>query len=293
MEVSRMERTNPERYQHWWHSASNEIGLANALALQPVKTITTPAHKVELYSHSLLGWVVIVDDGLYSIESDYSYREMLIQIPLLGRRRATCRVLLLGGDGAILREVLRHDFVTEVILCESDPAILDIGKEFLGFGTVFSDPRVTPYSFTAPEALATFATNDIGFDLIVCADVPTTLCPQALAACLTESGVVVDCDWLVLGQERTDWLRNRQRQENNQLSWAATGSAFQSIQPYYGVSPWMTGYRGFFLSTKDAHSYAEPCLDYTGNHYNAAVHRAAFALPTCWPQVAPQIGVAS
>jgi spermidine synthase len=288
-----MEITRPELYQHWWHSASNEIGLANALALQTVKTLTTPAHKVELYSHSLLGWVLIVDDRLYSIESDDGYREMLIHVPLLGRRRTTCPVLLLGGEGAILREVLRHDFVTEVVVCESDPAMLEIGQEFLGFSAVFSDPRVTHYSLTAAEALATFATSGNGFDLIVCADASTTLSPHAIAACLTHTGVGVDCDWLVLGQERTGWLRDRQRQENNRLSVAATSTAFHSIQHYYSVSPWMTGYRGFFLSTNDAHSYAEPCFDYTGNHYNAAVHQAAFALPTCWPQVTPQSGDAS
>ena len=213
---------------------------------------------------------------------------MLIHVPLLGRRREQCRVLLLGGDGAILREVLRHDFVTEVVVCEDEPALLAMQTELLGFDAEFSDPRVRHSPLAAPTALKTFALDDGGFDLIVCLAPSTTLQPQALAACLTDKGVCVDSDWLVVGLNQQGWYRDTNETGESLLSLAVQGISFSAIQHYYGVSPWMTGYRGFFLYTKDAHSYSEPYFDYTGNHYNAELHRAAFALPTFWPKAMAQ-----
>ena len=275
-------------YQNWWHSSSNKTGLAMALALQKIHAVTTPAHTLELYSHQLFGWVLVVDDCLYSIEHDPGYREMLIHVPLLGRRREQCRVLLLGGDGAILREVLRHGFVTEVVVCEDEPALLALATELLGFDAEFSDSRVRHSLLAAPTALEAFADDDPGFDLIVCSVAPTNLQPQALAACLTDSGVCVDSDWFVLGLNQQGWYRDENGKGESLLSLAAQYATFSSIQHYYCVSPWMTGYRGFFLYTKDAHSYSAPFFDYTGSHYNAELHRAAFALPTFWPKAVAQ-----
>ncbi len=277
-----MSEITTEPYQRWWHTPSNEFGLTTALALQKVHAVTTPAHRLELYSHPLFGWVLVVGDCLYSIEHDPGYREMLIHLPLLGRRREHCRVLLLGGDGAILREVLRHDFVTEVVLCEDEPALLAIATEWLGFDAEFSDARVKHYPLAASNALQILAHENPKFDFIVSSDFATNLQPQALAACLTDDGVCVDSDWFVLGKQQNEWYRDADGQGENLLHRAEQSTCFPAIQHYYYVSPWMTGYRGFFLYTKDAHSYAEPFRAYTGSHYNAELHRAAFALPTFW-----------
>jgi spermidine synthase len=286
-----MTEITPELYQDWWREAGSEIGLTNAFALQKAHEAKTPAHKLELYTHHLFGWMLVVDGRLYSIEHDPGYREMLAHVPLLGRKQEACRVLLLGGDGAVLREILRHKFVTEVVVCESEPALLEIERDWLGHGEALLDARVKLFFHTAEAALTAVANGVPGFalfDLIIpCRPAPeTTLPPQSLAACLTASGVFVDSDWLVLhkkqnGQNR--WLREMTGARNSFLRSATESSSFQTIQSYCGLSPWMTGYRGFFLYTKDAHSYAEPCADYTGTHYNPGLHRAAFLLPTFWP----------
>jgi spermidine synthase len=277
-----------EPYQDWWHEAGSEIGLTNAFALQNLHAVTTSAHKLELYAHHLFGWVLVIDGCLRSIEHDPGYREMLIHVPLLGRRRKVCRVLMLGSDGAILREILRHDFVTEVVVCESEPALLEIEKDWLGHGEALADTRVKLFPHPAEVALAAVSNAAPGFapfDLIVlCRPAPqTTLAPQSLAACLTETGVCVDSDWLVLGKKQNGWWREMTGARHSLLRSASESAAFQTIQSYCGLSPWMTGYRGFFLFTKDAHSYAEPCVAYAGTHYHADLHRAAFLLPAFWP----------
>jgi len=283
-----MTEIKPEPYQDWWREAGSEIGLTNAFALQKAHEVKTPAHKLELYSHHLFGWVLVVDDRLYSIEHDPGYREMLVHVPLLGRMRKACRVLMLGGDGALLREILRHEFVTEVVVCESEPALLEVERDWLGHGEALSDERVKHFPHTAEAALTAVTIGTPGFalfDLIVhCSPVTQrALSPQSLAACLTDSGVCVESDWLVLGDKQNFWSREMTGSRKSLLRSASENASFQTIQSYCGLSPWMTGYRGFFLYTKDSHSYAEPCADYTGTHYNADLHRASFLLPTFWP----------
>jgi spermidine synthase len=197
-------------------------------------------------------------------------------------------VLTLGGDGALLREILRHEFVTEVVVCESEPALLEVERDWLGHGEALSDERVKHFPHTAEAALTAVAIGAPGFalfDLIVHCSPATqrALSPQSLAACLTDSGVCVDSDWLVLGNKQNFWLREMTGSRKSLLRSASENASFQTIQSYCGLSPWMTGYRGFFLYKKDSHSYAEPCADYTGTHYNADLHRASFLLPTFWP----------
>ena len=39
---------------------------------------------------------------------------------------------------------------------------------------------------------------------------------------------------------------------------------------------------GFFLYSRDGHDYSEPAGVHHGRHYNPALHRASFALPSWW-----------
>src|SRR2546430_2347755 len=132
------------RYEAWWHDRTEGIGLTTALSARPVYENTTAHHRIEVLAHDGLGWVLALDGVLQSVQHDPSEREMRVHVPLLGKPRRQCRVLMLGGgDGALLHEVLLHDFVSEVVLCEPDATLLQVGADHLGFGTDLHDPRVT------------------------------------------------------------------------------------------------------------------------------------------------------
>jgi spermidine synthase len=71
-------------------------------------------------------------DLQFSSVDEYRYHEALVHPVLAGRRE---RVLVLGGgDGLALREVLRYPDVREVVEVELDPAVLRLARE---------DPRLT------------------------------------------------------------------------------------------------------------------------------------------------------
>jgi len=90
--------------------------------------------------------VVLVLDGVIQIteRDEFSYQEMIAHLPLYSHP-APRRVLVVGGgDGGAVREVLRHPEVEEVTLCEIDAKVVEVSKQFLpSIAASLSDPRVT------------------------------------------------------------------------------------------------------------------------------------------------------
>ncbi len=82
----------------------------------------------------------------FSSRDEYRYHESLVW-PALARVASPSRVLILGGgDGLALREVLREEAVEEVVLVDLDPAITELFRSAppltrLNAGA-FADPRV-------------------------------------------------------------------------------------------------------------------------------------------------------
>jgi spermidine synthase len=275
-----------EHFEDWWHDRTEGIGLATALDARQVYQTTTRHHRIEVLAHDGLGWVLAIDGVLQGVERDSGDREMLIHVPLLGRRRRQCRVLLLGGgDGAKLHEMLRHPFVTEVVLCEPDATVIAVGTDYLGFGADLRDARVTVRELAAEAALAYSREHDFPFDLIVAArpgsaGVASEVLCRGLADCLAEDGVIVDSDLVVLGLKERRWYGDAGASLRSAMH--ASGH-FGPVEHYYTVSQLSPGgFIGFFLYSRDRHSYAEPQHDFCGLSYNPRLHRAAFALPSFW-----------
>lgn len=82
----------------------------------------------------------------FSSRDEYRYHESLVW-PALGRVKAPSRVLILGGgDGLALREVLRDEAVRQVTLVDLDPAITELFRAAPALtrlnADAFADPRV-------------------------------------------------------------------------------------------------------------------------------------------------------
>ena len=51
------------------------------------------------------------------------YQEMIAHIPLSSHPNPKKVLVIGGGDGGVVREVLKHDYVEEVVLCDIDEVI--------------------------------------------------------------------------------------------------------------------------------------------------------------------------
>lgn len=89
--------------------------------------------KVEVFeTESSLGRVLTLDDLMMTTEGDeFHYHEMIAHIPMMNHKCPKSVLVIGGGDGGTVREVLKHDTVERVVLCEIDGMVIDACKKFL------------------------------------------------------------------------------------------------------------------------------------------------------------------
>ena len=93
----------------------------------------SPFQKVEIFeSDSTLGRVLTLDDLMMTTEGDeYHYHEMIAHIPMMHHKAPKTVLVIGGGDGGTVREVLKHDTVEKVVLCEIDGMVIEACKKYL------------------------------------------------------------------------------------------------------------------------------------------------------------------
>ncbi len=276
----------------WWHEQTFGIGITNALNMRKLYAATSEFQDIEVYEHETFGRVLVLDGTVQLSQADeYIYHEMAVHVPLLGRTRKDVEVLIIGGgDGGILREVLKYPTVKNVVMVEIDPQVVEISNQWIGIQGDYQDPRVTLLFADGIHYMAQSAAVGKCFDLIII-DATDSTGPaktlwsapfyESLSACLKNDGVCVDSDILIHGKEQV--RLSRDPCEISVFDIVQSKKYFAGVEGYYSKVPlYPGGYFAFFLYTKDGVSHAQPVQEYQGHYYNAALHRAAFALPTWW-----------
>ncbi|MCB2193695.1 MAG: polyamine aminopropyltransferase [Deltaproteobacteria bacterium] len=229
-----------------------------------------------------LGRVLLLDGIIQTTEMDEpGYHEMLVHVPLL-THPAPSRVLIIGGgDGGTLREVLKHPTVRQVDMCEIDGGVVEASKRFFpGLASGFSDPRL---NLTIGDGVAFVreATEPYDAILIDSSDpdgpaeglfgkafyqsVDNALAPGGVAAALAESYYL---------------YQNLIRDTFAVLEGIFPHACYYTAQ----VPTYNSGLIGFALMTTTAYPLSPPDPMRVGElmplrYYTEATHRAAFALP--------------
>eukprot|EP00659_Diplonema_papillatum_P012610 gene12610-19530_t len=92
------------------------------------------------------GTVFALDGAIQVTDKDeFSYHEMMAHIPCFSHETGPKTVLIIGGgDGGVMREVLKHKTVESVTLCDVDKMVPQISKKFYPkLSCSFNDPRAT------------------------------------------------------------------------------------------------------------------------------------------------------
>ncbi|WIM09919.1 polyamine aminopropyltransferase [Enhydrobacter sp.] len=105
----------------------------------------TAYQDVLIFENRLFGKVLVLDGVIQLTERDnHIYHEMIAHVPMMAHGSARRVLIIGGGDGGTLREVLRHP-VAEVVLVEIDEGVIALSQRFLPevSGGAFSDRRAT------------------------------------------------------------------------------------------------------------------------------------------------------
>jgi spermidine synthase len=128
----------------------------------------TRFQEYEIFENPIWGRVLVLDGRLQSAERDeYIYHEALVHPALLAHPEPRRVLVLGGGEGATLREVLRYSGVERAVMVDIDEELVDLCKEWLPAFHMgaFHDPRTELVLAEARSWLA--AQPDGSFEVII------------------------------------------------------------------------------------------------------------------------------
>jgi len=234
---------------------------------------------VLVFESETYGNVLVLDGVIQVTERDeFAYQEMIAHLPLASHPDPKKVLVIGGGDGGVVREVLKHDTVTEVVLCDIDEAVIRVSKQFLPhMSSLLNDKRVTVY---IGDGFKFLADNESTYDVII-TDSSDPVGPaaalfekpyfQLLHDALTPGGVIStqgECMWLHLP------LIKELRDITSKI-FKTTEYAFTTIPTY------PSGQIGHIVACKSPGRDVKVPVRAVPNtrYYNKEMHAAAFVLP--------------
>jgi len=125
-------------------------------AFQQIDVVETEGFGRMLFNDSI---------AMVSERDEWVYHEMIAHVPMFVHPGVKRALVIGGGDGGTVRELLRHPSVETVRLVEIDPLVIEACREHLPvMCDALSQPRVT---VTIEDGVAFVARTDERYDLLV------------------------------------------------------------------------------------------------------------------------------
>ena len=122
--------------------------------------------KIEIYETEKMGRILILEGCFMVTEKDsFIYHEMLVHPAMSCLNNPKKALVIGGGDGGAITELVKYPELESITLCEIDPMVIEFCKEFFPeISSGLQDPRV---SVVTRDGAAFVAENVAQFDLVL------------------------------------------------------------------------------------------------------------------------------
>lgn len=127
----------------------------------------TSAHQtIGVYESHYFGKMLVLDGVVQLTERDAdAYNEMMAHIPMFQHPQPKRVLVIGGGDGYVVSEVLKHESVEHVDHVDLDIEVIEVCREQFAWGSVWDDPRV--HLHIADGSLYVQNAADSTYDVII------------------------------------------------------------------------------------------------------------------------------
>ncbi len=243
--------------------------------------------RIIIFHNSKFGRVMALDGVVQTTERDeFIYHEMLTHIPIFTHGTVKNVLIIGGGDGGMLREVLRHKTIPSVSMVEIDQAVVEMCRQYLPNHSqgAFDDTRLNLVIADGAE----FVKNSKDkFDVIIVDSTDPIGPGEVLFAqdfyrdckrLMTENSIIVTQNGVAFIQP--DEIENTVK---------CFSSIFKLHHFYTAAVPtYSGGLMAFGFGTDDIESLNIPLetlkeryksANFSTRYYNPEIHKASFALP--------------
>lgn len=284
--------STPPKYSRsvWFTDRDENIALSIRHKGKPLFKEKSPYQLVEIFDTYKYGRMLTVDKMVMCSERDEAaYHEMIVHVPMLANLDIKRVLVVGGGDGGSVREILKHPQVESVTMVEIDEAVIRASRQFLpSLSSCLDDPKLNLIIDDGIKFLE--QADDESFDFVVI-DSSDPVGPSVglfsedfykdVYRCLKPNGIM---------------SAQSESPRFNQAAFVDLVHCLQSIFGIANVHPYLafiqtypTGMWSFsYCSKQSRHPVAsldmEQAIAFTEKHdlkyYNSDVHGAAFCLPT-------------
>ncbi|XP_053704720.1 spermidine synthase isoform X2 [Synchiropus splendidus] len=273
---------DPNRRSHGFKKKK----VAKGQKLNQVAGNRSMSYLPEKSASKTYGNVLVLDGVIQCTERDeFAYQEMIANLPLCSHPCPKKVLIIGGGDGGVLREVVKHPLVESVVLCEIDEDVINVSKKFLpAMAKGFFDPKL---SLHVGDGFEFMKKNQDAFDIII-TDSSDPVGPaeslfketyyQLMKTALKKDGILCsqgECQWLHL-----ELIKEMQ---------TFCKTLFPVVDYAYTTIPtYPSGQIGFMLCSKNHEThFQKPVKELSDEeresmqlkYYNTDIHKASFVLP--------------
>ena len=264
-----------------WYTRDESGGTKYCVKVQrPLFSDEGRRGRVDVFETEDFGKVLTIGGEFILAEIDsLAHREMLAHVPLNVHPSARSIVVIGGGDGAVLFELLRHTGVERIVLVEDDEVLMTAARRFFpDLARSLDDPRVR---IDGLEPSAFVRESKERFDLIVAEGRPALGREQAF---YSDCFRLLSGDGILIGPCCSAFFPHRRREL---LGTAARLKRLFPIFRFFRIdNPSLDSggtLAGFaskrFEPLDDLDSQRVERQGIPTRYYNVQMHQAAFALP--------------
>ncbi len=127
----------------------------------------TDTQRLMVFENETFGRVLTLDNILQTTERDeFMYHEMLAHVPILAHGAVHSVLIIGGGDGGMLKQVVKHKAIARIVQVEIDPEVIEFSKKYLPMLSdgAFDDPR---FELVISDGAKYAAESEDRFDVII------------------------------------------------------------------------------------------------------------------------------
>ncbi len=253
------------------------------VAKDVIYTAKSEFQTIDIIDTPGLGKVLVLDGLVMTTERDeFFYHEMISHIPMISHPNPERVLVIGGGDGGTVREVLKHDCVKSVVLCEIDGLVIDACRKYMPtLAGMLDDDRV---DIQVRDGIEYISQQQNEFDIILIDSTDPMGPGEGLFTeefylnvnrALKEGGIMA-------AQSESPFVNQRQMK----MMYPLLRKAFPKVSTFVGPIP---TYPGGYWSWAFCSNTVEPLafideqraekISKTSKLYNLDIHKSVFALP--------------
>ena len=241
--------------------------------------------RIDVLESTEFGKVLVVDGDLMLTEKDeFIYHEMITHVPMAVHPDVKKELVIGGGDGGVVRELIKYETIETIDVVEIDPLLVEVCRKYIPeIACSLTDPRVAIYH---EDGLRFIRSRTDEYDLIII-DSPNPFGPgeglftkEFYGNCynaLHEDGIMINQNESPFYAEEAYQC---QRMHKRIVETFPICRVYQAHIPSYPSGHWLFGFASKrYHPLDDLNGVAWKLRGISTRYYAPRLHAGVFALP--------------